>query len=362
LNIVYVYSDSPEEWNSSEWRCSIPARAIQRTGLHTAQMLDIISFAQNTSCTQEVCTNADVIVIQRNLYGPVLNAIQRWKAHDKVVIADFDDAYDLMPPTAKNYGFWVQGKRVIDDSDQKKCSAVIDPPPLTQFKWGLRLVDAATMPSTQMVEDWKELSNAYHLPNFIELENYTETAPQKHEGIIIGWGGSPTHLQTFAESGLLSALRNICQARPQVKVMICGDERVFSALNVPGTQKIFKPWVLYKMWPQQLANFDIGLAPLLGPYDHRRSGIKIIEYMAMKIPWVASDGPAYRALRSYGWLVQNKANAWERILFDMVDHLPGHKSEASQDPFLYSLSQSVDQNVERILALYQTIKTRSMIG
>lgn len=85
-----------------------------------------------------------------------------------------------------------------------------------------------------------------------------------------------------------------------------------------------------------------------------------MEFMTMKIPWVASDGPAYHSLRSYGWLVQNKSNAWERILLDMVDNLSGHKAEAISDPFLFSLSQSIDLNVDQIVALYQTIQAKHL--
>jgi hypothetical protein len=40
-------------------------------------MLDINSFINNTQEAQELCNAADIIVIQRNLFGPVLAAIQR---------------------------------------------------------------------------------------------------------------------------------------------------------------------------------------------------------------------------------------------------------------------------------------------
>jgi glycosyltransferase involved in cell wall biosynthesis len=359
MNIVYVVADSPEEWNSAEWRCSIPARAIKRTGLHSAQLLDIVSFAKNTSQAQEICQAADVIVIQRNLFGPVLNAVQRWKARDKVVIADFDDAYQLMPPVVKNYEFWTLGKRIQVGPDQQTTVETIDPPPLTQFKWGLRLVHAATVPSRQLAEDWTAFTDIYEVPNYIEIDRFLEVRPQPHEGIIIGWGGSLSHLQSFTESGILAAFKRVCQSRPQVRIMICGDERVFQAIPLPPEQKIFGGWVTAREWPQRLANFDIGVAPLHGPYDQRRSWIKLMEYMVMKIPWVASDGPAYHSLRSYGWLVQNKPNAWERILLDMVDNLDNHRLEAAGDPFLFSLSQNIDTNVDKILALYQAIRLKN---
>ena len=360
MNIVYVVADSPEEWNSAEWRCSIPAQAIRQTGLHSARLLDMISFAKNSAQAQEACQEADVIVIQRNLYGPVLNAIQRWKARDKVVIADFDDAYQLMPPGVKNYEFWSQGKIVRRGADQAVTVETMDPPPLTQFKWGLRLVHAATVPSTQLAEDWKAYADMYFLPNYIDLDRYLEARPVTHDGIVIGWGGSLSHLQSFTESGVLEALKRVCSARPQVKVMICGDERVYHALPVPEEQKSFRGWVPANEWPYQLANFDIGIAPLSGAYDQRRSWIKILEYMVMKIPWVASDGPAYHSLRSYGWLVQNKPATWERILLDMIDNLDDHREEAGGDPYLFGLSQSIEHNVEKIITLYQSIKSKNL--
>jgi glycosyltransferase involved in cell wall biosynthesis len=214
------------------------------------------------------------------------------------------------------------------------------------------------MPSAQLAEDWRSYTETYYLPNYMELDRYLEVIPQPHEDVIIGWGGSLSHVQSFVDSGVLTALKTVCKARPNVKVMICGDERVYQLLQVPANQKIFQPWVSYKEWPQQLAYYDIGIAPLCGAYDQRRSWIKIMEYMCMKIPWIASDGPAYHSLRSYGWLVQNKSNAWERILLDMVDNLAGHKMEALSDPFLFSLSQSIDQNVDKIIALYQSIQAK----
>ena len=360
MNIVYVYADSKEEWNSAEWRCAVPARAINRTARHSATLLDIETFAKNTHAARNIINKSDLIVIQRNLFGPVLKAIQFWKARDKAVIADFDDAYTLMPPSARNYEFWVLGQQVCRGPNQQQTVMKLDPTPLTQFKLGLRLVHAATVPSTTLANDWSEYAPIHFLPNYIEVERYLQALPQAHEGIIIGWGGGLSHLQSFGESGILGALRNICECRPQVKVMVCGDKRVFDLLNVPREQKMFQSWVDASEWPRHLAKFDIGLAPLFGPYDQRRSWIKVLEYLIMKIPWVASEGPAYHALRNYGWLVPNSSSSWERILFDIVDHLDDYKQEAGRDPFLFGLSQCVDDNVEKILMTYNQVLEKTL--
>lgn len=357
MNIIYVYADQPHEWNCSEWRCAVPARAIQRTGRHRAWMLSIQDFSQNTPEAQEVCGQADVIVVQRNLFGQVLSAMQHWKARDKTIIVDFDDAYNLMHPSNGAYEFWIEGLVHRNGKPVQK----MEPPPLTQFKWGLRLAHAAAVPSKRLADDWQSYTEMIYVPNYIDLDQYKNATPEPHEGIIIGWGGSMSHLQSFTGSGVAAALKRVCRARPQVKVMICGnDRRILEYLPIPPEQKLYHPWVPHNEWANVLAKFDIGLAPLQGPYDERRSWIKILEYMVMKIPWVASEGPAYSDLRRFGWLVKNTPSAWERVLLDVIDHLDEYKQDAAGEPYLFGIAQSIDENIEKVLAKYAEIHARTV--
>jgi len=76
MNVVYVYADTKEEWNCSEWRCSIPVRAIRRTKRHDAALISILDFVNPKGRTEALLEAADVIVVQRNLFGPVLQAIR----------------------------------------------------------------------------------------------------------------------------------------------------------------------------------------------------------------------------------------------------------------------------------------------
>lgn len=362
MKITYVYSDAQEEWNAAEWRCAIPARAIQRTGRHTAYLLDIDSFANNSPQARALCSSSDVIVVQRHLVGPVLTAIQRWKARDKVVIADFHDALELVPPGTGLHRYWVEGRVGLAGGDRKAILEKVDPTPITQFKWGLRLVHAATVPSERLADDWRGYTDMYYLPDYLDLERYVNFTAEPHEGIVIGWGGSQTHLHSFVDSGLSAALQTICRARSQVKVRIYGDEQAYQALALPDRQKSFHPWVRQQEWPRHLGQFDIGLAPLYGPYDDRSSWSRLLEYMVMRIPWIASDSPAYQKLRSYGWLVQNTREAWERILLDMVDHITDYRAEAAGESYLYGLSQSIDENIETLLSTYAGIFNKAMNG
>ncbi|HHH81889.1 MAG TPA: glycosyltransferase [Chloroflexi bacterium] len=362
MNVVYVYADTKEEWNCSEWRCSIPVRAIRRTKRHDAALISILDFVNPKGRTEALLEAADVIVVQRNLFGPVLQAIRYWKTRNKLVIADFDDAYHLIPSTAKNYSFWRQG--LVWEQHQGGAGKwrKIEPHPLKQFEFGLRMVHGATAPSKLLCEDFSAVANMHYLPNYIDLEHYSSVHPAAHEGIYIGWGGSLSHVQSFHEDGVARALRALCKERPNVRIVIQGDKRVYDKLPIPKRQKILRPWVPFHRWPQALADFDIGIAPLHGAYDQRRSWIKVLEYMVMKIPWVASNGAPYRELGRYGWLVDNDSNAWLRILLDMVDHLEAYKQEAAGAPYVFGISQSVDANVESILDVFEDIAEECGFG
>jgi glycosyltransferase involved in cell wall biosynthesis len=355
MNVIFVYADKKHEWNCSEWRCKMPADALNKSGKHHASLIDKNAFQQNIPEAQAVLKDADVIVIQRDLWGTTLPLIQYWKDAGKTVIVDFDDAYQYTHPSNISYAFWIKGEIQLTYPDGATGSAIMTPPPLEQFRWGLSMCDAVTMPSKVLCKDWSAYADTRYLPNYIDAARYTSVLAQEHEGIIIGWGGSVSHFQSFTESGVLAALKRVCKALPQVKVMICGDKRVADQITIPDGQKIFQPFVPVNEWPKVLSNFDIGLAPLQGLYDDRRSWIKVLEYMVMKIPWVASAGAAYQELSEYGRLVKNTPKNWESAILEMVDHLAEAREIARGKSYQYGIAQDVNSNVDAIVNIYQDI-------
>lgn len=363
MNIIYVYADNVEEWNCSEWRCAIPTRAIQRTKEHTAIMIPITDFTQNTQLAQSTCSMSDIIIVQRNLFGQTLSIIQHWQALGKAVIVDFDDAYDHMHPSVKNYKFWIEGIAEIKKPDGSIVIQSMKPAPLTQFKWGLQLVNAATVPCQQLIEDWQSYTSMYIVPNYLELPKYLNVpAVPEYEEVVIGWGGSLSHLQSFTDSGVLEALQNVCRLRQKVRVMICGDQRVFDRIDLPQEQKIFADYVQINEWPHQMAWFDIGIAPLQGEYDKRRSWIKVLEYMIMKVPWIATDYPPYQDIRPYGKLINNTPQEWETALLEVIDHIEDYKQIAKGAPYEYAVKQGIDYNVSKIVSIYAKIIEKDRVG
>ena len=91
------------------------------------------------------------------------------------------------------------------------------------------------------------------------------------------------------------------------------DEEMAAGIDIHPSQKTVFSQTAYEEWVQILPKLDIGLAPLDGSYDLRRGWINVLEYMALKIPWLASDQMPYRTLSQYGHLVQNSSSMWESV-------------------------------------------------
>ena len=355
MRIVFVFADNKQEWNSSEWRCVIPAEAIDRSPEHQARLLAAAEFANRTPQADQLCGEADVIVVERNLFGPVLTTIMHWKALGKGVIATFDDAYQLLPENNLSHDFWIKGI-ARKKHNGRVTEEIIDPPPITQFQWGLRMVDGAVVASQKLVEDWEEFTDVRHLPMFLDLDRY-RNLPEKDpedDAVVIGWSGSLSHLHSFSD-GILKALERVARARPQVRLKIGNDRRIYDKLNVPECQKELTPWVPYEEWPEVLSSYDIGLAPMEGEFDARRSWVKVLEYMAVKTPWIASRSPAYQELEAYGQLVKNTAEAWEKALLNTVDHIQDFRRQAGGEPYQFALNQSAENNVDHMIEIFRSL-------
>jgi hypothetical protein len=350
VRITYIYPQEESLWDNIEWRCLIPARAVNRNGRHTASLLFWNDFINRTTEADHICERSDVLIVYRNLWGKALSVIQHWMARGKVVIVDFEEAYHLITPSNQDYLFWYEGQTSPDANNK------ISPPPITQFKWGVQMAHAATVSSKRLADDWKAYNQIEVVPGFLDLEKYQELEPQPHEGIIFGWCGKSHQFRTLLESGMVEALKQVCLIRPWVKLLICSDfEMKPNLLDIPSDQLLFQRYSGGKNWPAPLSYFDVGLAPLCSDFDQRMGSEKVLEYMAMKIPWVGSQSTAYHELRNCGWMVENSVGAWQRVLLDMVDHYQDYKLEASQVPYLFSLGQSIDENIQHVVGIYAKI-------
>ncbi len=349
--ITYIYSNRSEDQIRAQFRCRNLAEAINRTGTHRAHLLELKAFIHNTPEALEVCAQSDLLVIFRYLYGDILAAIEYWQARDKKIMIDFDQAVQFLTPARPDYAFWLAGEPLAADLPVTR----ITPPPLEQFKWGLGLVDAATVVSSRLADDWAQATSVYELPDYLNTDQYPVLGQGHGNEIWLGLGQS-LGLVELRASGLAEALPRVLRAVPQARLVWSDPETApAAALGLDPAQVSLQTPRSFDEWVSLLLQYDLGLAPSAGDYALRLGPVHLLEFMIAKIPWVASEQSAFRHLAQYGRWVQNSAQAWETALLEAIHHLAAYRKKAAREPFLFALGQDVGANLDKALKIYSTV-------
>jgi glycosyltransferase involved in cell wall biosynthesis len=172
------------------------------------------------------------------------------------------------------------------------------------------------------------LMNTVDVHRFKVHEHITETKP------VLGWVGSTNHRSGDLEvvSGIIPPLQKLDLISLQHSGAHPNAPSLASKWNITETSVTTLSASEPEDYPN-LLTMDIGIAPLRDtPFNHAKSDIKVLEYSASGIPWIASDLPAYEALQKL-WGVgrvakKNKAKDWQKHIKDLLD--PKVRAEEGQ--------------------------------
>lgn len=239
---------------------------------------------------------ADVIVIERLLFGHWVEHIRRWKEQGKKVFASFDDAYWLMPSYITAKPTW----------DKKTIG---------QFRNTIEtLIDGVFIPSVGLRTELDY--PAYVIPNYPDLSfpayqyAFAASKLRTDDRYVIGWGGSHHH----SMEQLVPIFKQIIEIEPRVQIWIVGNNRAFNLLeSIPMEHKRYFPAMPYGPYLCMIKQFDVFAIPLKGRYDACRSWIKPLEAALMGVPWVATRNKIYRDCRG-GVLVRSKKQWVDALL------------------------------------------------
>jgi len=351
IHVIFVYADSAAEWNCSQWRSLTPSSGLNRAG-HKAKLIHHSGFLNYLDpAIQDLVAPADVIVFQRNIISEqAIDALQYWQGMGKPVAIDLDDAYQMLPWSNPAHKFWFER---------------LDGEALKLLERGLSHSDGLMAPNRLLLSDWSHCTRGFYLQNYAETSWWDNLPSRKslkgEQGldgkIVIGWGGSVSHYDSWWGSGILKAARGICKRHKDVVWMICGnDARIYHDLPVPMSQKMLQPGVPPEQWPKIVKHFDIGVAPLFGPYDQRRSWIKGTEYLLAGVPWIGTEGEPYQDIANFGTLVQPGLDAWEDAIEDMIVNL--RELQAGAREFMPQAKKlfTVDDQAETIATAFRAVK------
>ena len=389
MHVIYLYADRESEWNCSRWRCHLLSNGINYAHHkdpelfpHTAKMYDLTSAVQlHSPQVQKLIGAADVIVFQRNvLWEQIWDVIDYWKALGKLCLVDLDDHYPEIPPSNPAFKSWIMNE------------GQMDPNPIERLKTGLGRADALIAPSHIILKDWEHIVPGYYWPNYPSLldwqdivrkepgmndliltstkdaDPHVEVRPDSAGKIVIGWGGSLSHIDSFAYSGVIDGLKQLMEEDDRVCFKFCGsdDRMAFLLDKLPQDQLYRQPGVTAEDWPNVVATFDIGIAPMdMRPvvagtgnehgeysYDERRSWLKLVEYACGGVPFVATKCASYVDLERHGKMVENTPETWYTALKSRVDGILHFYTEAMAARQNNLKRLTIENNAQKLIDFY----------
>ena len=235
--------------------------------------------------------DCEIIYMQRWMFDSVPENIKIAQRHGQSIVNDLDD--------------WYWG---LHSSHQAKTK--VDPKlnvdqNTTHYRNVIANSDIVVVSTPFLAEKAKSklgAKNVVLLENHVDFDAYT---PRQHEDnghTVIGWHGSTGH-----RSRDLEQVKQVFPQLPKDKFSFHhtgyygGHPTFWEETGVEQERVNLYPMVSPTKLPKMLP-FDIGICPLNDiPFNHAKSWIKPLEYIAAGIPFVASKLPEYVRLKEeYG--------------------------------------------------------------
>jgi glycosyltransferase involved in cell wall biosynthesis len=220
----------------------------------------------------------------------------------------------------------------------------------------MRRAHLVTTPTEGLARRWTgEVDRPVEVvPSFLGDHHFART-PRNAEGIVVGWvAGEGRAAAGDAERlGLARALRRVLDRRPEVRVVTIGDGALGLGLGLDPERVTHHDALAPPLLAERVRAFDLGLAPLADlPHAAARCDIKVKEYAAAGVAWLASGRGPYAPLtpKAGGLLVAD--DAWERTLSELVGS-KWKRLQLRRCAERWARTQRIDQHVGRWEAVWQ---------
>lgn len=156
----------------------------------------------------------------------------------------------------------------------------------------MRMADLVTTPSAGLAEHFRAtVDTDVHV-----VENYVaptapRPAPSRRE-IVLGWVANAEHRADIERLGLRDTMQRLLDRHAHLHLVTIG-----CGLGLSNERYHHIPGVEFEELRGYVATFDVGLAPIAdSAFNRSRSNVKVKEYAALGIPWLASPIGPYTGL------------------------------------------------------------------
>jgi len=332
---MHVIALAVEPSVGAAYRAELPMRALGDAG-HRAEFH---VWDQRTEPPPfEYLRQADVVHMWRLFRAPARQLARALRDAGVAVVFDNDDDMTRVPKGSPAY----KEMKAAKDQVAAELSAM------------LRLCHLVTTTSGELAARLRRFGGDTRV-----VENYVETGfvRERHgggDGVTLGWIAAAEHRGDLKELRLRRTLEALLEQQPHVSLVSVGvdvgvqSDRYTHVHNVPFPQL-----------PDTIARFDLALAPIADvSFNRVRSNVKIKEYAAGGVPWLASAIGPYRGLgeEQGGRLVA--AHEWAEALTDLVTDAQG-RGALAQRAAAWGRTQTAAANVNEWEAVFAEAARRA---
>lgn len=194
----------------------------------------------------------------------------------------------------------------------------------------MKLCDGMIFSTEEIASHYGGLNPRYRIvPNFLDIPGLREwDIPEKRttDRLTIGWLGGTQHVND--ELPMAEGLRAVLKKHPGVMFAFCGNAQLGylwkKSIGIYDEQFIFLRPTEFDGYQTRISHFDIGVAPLRDTEFNRcKSDLRLLEYGAWGVPYVASDIAPYRRFHEQSGMAGGFLAAtpvmWESVLTDLIE-------------------------------------------
>lgn len=253
------------------------------------------------AATADVFDQWDVVIV-RGLHHPKNSLLWQWAAktdRPALRVYDLDDDIWAWQPGSNKDRYWTADRRLA-------------------VELNIQAADLVTTPTDSLASLLAELNpRVAVLPNTIPAK-LLQLQSNHRERFIIGWQGAEDHIRDL--QAIYDPVLRFMLAHSDVEFHVWGPRGIIDFPDALVNRIVVHPWISSVWGHYYRLNMDIGLAPLdpLDTFNATKSDIRIREYAALGIPFIASDCDAYTATANAArGIIVNTPEEWEQALTEL---------------------------------------------